>query len=186
MLKNSPSRYGLVSISMHWLTAITIYGLFGLGLYMTDLTYYDAWYNKGPDVHRSIGILLFIVMVARWLWKITNARPEPEPNLKRWEIKLSSWTHSALYLLVFLAIVTGYLISTAKGSSVAVFDWFKVPALFNEVRGMEDIAGKFHYYLSWALVLLSALHVLASIKHHLIDGDNTLIRMLGGKERNKK
>ncbi|WP_426414669.1 cytochrome b [Aestuariirhabdus sp. LZHN29] len=183
MLKNSTSGYGWVSIILHWLSAIAIFGLFGLGLWMTDLGYYDAWYTKGPDLHRSAGLLLFATIVLRWIWRQANPRPLPEPGLKPWEVTSAEWAHRAMYGLLIAISISGYLISTAQGDPIALFNWLQVPALFGEVDGMEDIAGEIHFYLAWTLVALSTVHALAAIKHHLIDGDNTLNRMLGLQPR---
>lgn len=88
-------------------------------------------------------------------------------------------THLLLYVLIFVAIVSGYLISTADGSTIKVFDWFEVPSVTGRIKGMEDTAGLVHYWSTWALVVLAGLHGLAAIKHHLIDRDDTLRRMLG-------
>ena len=76
-LLNSSKDYGLVSILLHWSIAMTIIGLFALGLWMVELDYYDAWYRKAPDLHKSIGILLFIAVALRILWRTGNRRPEP-------------------------------------------------------------------------------------------------------------
>ena len=66
-IRNDRTRYGWLSIGLHWLVAATVIGLFALGLWMVDLGYYDPWYRTGPDIHRSIGILLFAVMLVRLL-----------------------------------------------------------------------------------------------------------------------
>ena len=64
-LRNDPQRFGAIALLFHWLVALAVIGLFALGFYMVDLGYYDPWYRKGPDLHRSIGILLFIAMLLR-------------------------------------------------------------------------------------------------------------------------
>ncbi|MCL6415380.1 cytochrome b [Aestuariirhabdus sp. Z084] len=182
-LGNSSTTYGWPSIVMHWLSAFAVFGLFGLGLWMTDLGYYDAWYQKGPDLHRSIGLLLFMLILFRLSWRQINTIPHPEPGLKSWEALAAEWTHRIMYLLLIIISISGYLISTAKGRPIAVFDWFEVPAMFGEVSGMEEIVGEVHFYAAWTLVSLSALHALAALKHHFVDGDNTLNRMLGIRSR---
>ena len=58
-LKNSTTRFGFIAIAMHWLVALTVFPLFALGWWMTELDYYDSWYKLGPWWHKSIGILLF-------------------------------------------------------------------------------------------------------------------------------
>jgi len=87
--------------------------------------------------------------------------------------------HFLLYVLIFVAMVSGYLISTADGSSISVFDWFEVPSVTGQIKGMEDTAGTVHYWSTWAIVGLAAVHAAGALKHHLLDRDRTLRRMLG-------
>ena len=58
-IRNTSADYGLVTIVNHWVVALAVFGLFGLGFWMVDLSYYDDWYRRGPDIHRSVGILLY-------------------------------------------------------------------------------------------------------------------------------
>ncbi|MBU6953707.1 MULTISPECIES: cytochrome b [unclassified Hahella] len=181
MWKNTQQNYGLIAILLHWLVALVVFGLFGLGLYMTDLSYYDAWYQKAPFIHKSIGMLLLFVIVFRLVWRFINVRPEPEASLSRIEKVASEWAHRLLYLLLIATMIAGYLISTADGRGIDVFGWFEIPALLPPVKGMEDIAGEIHEVLAWTLVGLAVLHALAAIKHHVIDKDKTLMRMFSPK-----
>ena len=75
-------------------------------------------------------------------------------------------------------MISGYLISTADGRPISFFGWFEVPALITGINNQEDIAGDVHFYMAWTLVILASLHGLAAIKHHLIDKDSTLTRMI--------
>ncbi|MGC8121726.1 cytochrome b [Marinobacter sp. VGCF2001] len=177
--RNSEGAYGWVAIVLHWAVAVTVVGLFALGFWMVGLSYYDPWYRQGPDIHRSVGILLFIVMVVRLVWRMLNPAPRPLPNHKRWEIVAAHVAHGLLYVLIFVAMISGYLISTADGSAIHVFDWFSVPSVTGQVKGLEDTAGAVHYWLTWAIVVLAGVHALGALKHHVIDRDSTLRRMLG-------
>ncbi|GGY75529.1 cytochrome b [Marinobacter zhanjiangensis] len=177
-LRNSRRRYGAVGAGLHWLVALAVFGLFGLGYYMVDLTYYDQWYKLAPHIHRSIGILLFAVVVLRLLWRFADTTPSPLDSHSRFEVLSARVAHVFLYLLMLTAMTSGYLISTADGSGVRVFDWFEVPSVTGRIERMEDIAGDVHYWATWALVGLAALHGLAAIKHHMVDRDDTLRRIL--------
>lgn len=178
-LRSTHSRYGLVPIVMHWLAAIAIFGLFFLGDYMVDLGYYDPWYRSAPHLHKSIGVLLFLLMVVRLGWHWLGLTPVPLASHRPWEVRLAHLAHIVLYLLIFVVMVSGYLISTADGSAVAVFSWFEVPSVTGQVKQLEDIAGTVHRWCAWSLVGLAVLHALAAIKHHVIDRDETLRRMIG-------
>ncbi len=177
MLKNTTQRYGLVSIFIHWLTLLTVLGLFGLGLWMTGLDYYHAWYKQAPDLHKSIGFLLLLLTLLRIAWLMLNPKPQPLPNSKRWERITAVSVHGLLYLLLFVVMCSGYLISTADGRSIAVFGGFDIPALPWRFAQQEDIAGKLHEVLAFTLIGVMLLHAAAALKHHFIDRDNTLRRM---------
>ena len=87
--------------------------------------------------------------------------------------------HLALYLLLFSIVISGYLISTADGKAISVFGWFDIPATVANAGAQADLAGSLHLWLAWTVVILSLLHGLMALKHHFIDNDDTLNRMLG-------
>jgi cytochrome b561 len=144
MLRNTPERYGLVTIALHWLVALAVFGLFGLGLWMTGLDYYDPWYKRAPDLHKSIGALLCAVMIMRLVWHIANPRPRPEPTLTTFERTASSLTHALLYGLLFAVMAAGYLISTADGRPLEVFGLCAIPATLVGLPDQADLAGDIH------------------------------------------
>lgn len=178
-LLNNSERYGLIAVILHWLVAIVIFGMVALGTWMVELSYYDSWYRKGPDLHRSVGVLLFGVMVLRLAWRWFNREPQVLPSHSRWEVVTARIVHRLLYVLIFTVMVSGYLISTADGSPVVVFGIFSVPSVTGQIKGMEDIAGDVHFWAAWTLMAVVGLHVLGALKHHLMDRDRTLLRMLG-------
>jgi len=177
-LTNTPKRYGWISILLHWLVALAVIGLYPLGLYMVDLGYYDSGYNFYPHLHRSLGLLLAFVVLVRLTWKLLN----PSPQLlveKSWERLAAKAGHLLLYVLLLTVLASGYLFSTADGRSIQVFDWFSVPAIPWLATRQEDLAGEVHFYAATSLVVLAGIHALAALKHHFIDRNSTLKRMLG-------
>lgn len=178
MWKNSADKFGLVSKLLHWLTAISVFSMFALGYWMVDLTYYSQWYQTAPHWHESIGVVLLIATIFRVVWRFYNAPPQPVVSHSK-SVKLASKiTHVVLYILLFVLMVSGYLISTADGRAIDVFNWFSVFGLGELIENQEDIAGLIHEYLAYTLVTFSLLHGAAAIKHHFIDKDSTLIRMI--------
>lgn len=176
MLKNSTKGYGLIHILLHWISALVVVGLFALGLWMTDLSYYDQWYHKAPGIHKSIGLLLAIATLFRIVWKITQATPTPIGNaLEKVGAKLA---HIGLYILLISIFISGYLISTADGHSIEVFNWFSIPSLGKLFEGQADIAGEIHEWLAFGLIGLAVLHAVAALKHHFINKDDTLKRIV--------
>lgn len=182
--RNSDAQYGWVAIALHWLMAPAIIGLFALGWWMRQLSYYDPWYRQGPELHKSIGILLLGLLLFRLAWKLLNPSPAPEANTPRWQSLAARLAHGAFYLLLLAIMTSGYLISTADGRPIDVFGWFSLPASIHGIANQEDIAGEVHEVLAWSLMALVALHALAALKHHFVDRDETLRKMLGLGARN--
>ena len=183
-MNNTKANYGYITIFLHWLSAISIIGLFALGYYMVDLSYYDQWYKTAPELHKSIGILLFIVMIFRVLWRYIQVSPAHLSSHSDWERKAGKLIHSVLYVLIFMIMISGYLISTADDRGIEVFTFFIVPGFGSFFENQEDIAGLVHQWLAYILIALSLLHAMAAVKHHVINKDNTLNRMIGKREIN--
>lgn len=177
--KNTREQFGFITIVIHWLVALAVYGMFALGLWMVTLSYYDEWYHPAPEIHKSIGCLLFALMFFRMVWRFISPPPKPLSSYSRLTRLSAVGVHLILYIVLFGIMISGYLISTADGQSITIFGWFFVPATLTNLPGQADTAGTIHLYLAWAVVVLSLLHGLAAIKHHVIDGDITLKRMLG-------
>lgn len=176
-LRNDRQGYGLVSVLLHWVMAILIIGLFFLGEYMVDLDYYHPWYQKAPDLHRSLGMLVALLIVFRLGWRLTNSTPEPIG--KRWEQYAAAWLHRLFYALIAAIVISGYLVATADGQALPIFGWFTIPATLSDFENQAEIAGVVHEWLTQILIVLVVLHGLAALKHHFIDRDSTLRRMLG-------
>lgn len=184
-LYNNAEGYGIVAVALHWSFVIVVTGLFALGVWMTSLDYYHEWYKRGPDLHRSIGVLLFMLLLFRVYWRISNPLPEPEPCTPTWQNRIAHWVHLGMYLLLFTMVISGYLISTADGRGVDVFGMFQVPALIElNIENLEDRAGEVHWYLALTLAVMAGIHALAALKHHFIDRDRTLVKMLGKRSPN--
>ncbi|EPB8012941.1 cytochrome b [Pseudomonas aeruginosa] len=143
--RNTSSRYGVFSLFLHWGSALVVFGLFGLGLWMRELSYYDPWYHPAPALHKSIGILLAIALLVRIVWRFVSPPPPAPVNHGPLTRVASKLGHLALYGL----------------------------------PDQADVAGEIHLYLAWALVVFAVLHALAALKHHFVDRDPTLKRMLG-------
>ena len=178
MLLNTKTSYGLVAIGLHWLSAVAVIGLFAVGFWMVDLTYYSEWYKTAPHLHKSIGLLLLLATLVRIFWRLFTAKPEGVVTHKRWEKSVSHITHYALYVLLLVIMFSGYLISTADDRGIWVFDWFEIPSLGAVIDDQADVAGVIHQYAAYSLIALVVLHAVGALKHHFIDKDSTLVRIL--------
>ncbi len=178
-IKNTKKTYGVVSVVLHWLTALFLLAMFVLGLWMVGLDYMDEWYKTAPHIHKSVGVVLVAAVCFRFVWRMSHARPASLPSHKPWEKLTSTVVHYVLYLLIVLMFPTGYFITTAKGQSLHVFNWFSIPAVVDNIRNLEDVAGEIHEIIAYTIIGLVVLHSLGALKHHFLDKDATLKRMLG-------
>ena len=177
MLKNTAEGYGVVTVLLHWVSALVVIGLFVAGVWMVDLTYYSSWYKTAPHIHKSVGILLLLATFFRLLWRLLNPKPVAQSSHKPWEVSVAAIAHAVIYALLLTIMVAGILISIADGRGIWVFNWFEVPGFSAFFDNQADIAGDIHRYLAYCLIALVVLHALGALKHHFIDKDKTLIKM---------
>ncbi|HYD16360.1 MAG TPA: cytochrome b [Hyphomicrobium sp.] len=177
-IRDTSDGYGFVSRLFHWVMALAIVAMFGLGIWMVDLDYYSPYYHSAPELHKSVGILLLIALAARFGWRLANIRPNDD-DLSPVERIAARIVHWGFYPLLLALMVSGYLISTADGRPIEVFGWFDVPSP-GENKGLEKTAGDVHAYLAYAVIVLAVVHAAGAIKHHVIDRGRTLTRMWSG------
>ena len=178
MLLDSNTKFGTISKLLHWLSALVIFALFGVGFWMVDLNYYSEWYRTAPHWHKSIGILLLALTLVRIAWKVITVSPKPISTHSSKTRVVTKLGHLALYGILLIILTSGYLISTADGRAIAVFGWFEVASLGELIANQEDIAGSIHQYAAYSLMAIVGIHILAALKHHFIDKDDTLRRMI--------
>jgi cytochrome b561 len=178
MLKNTKTSFGLISRSLHWLMALLLTGLFAMGLYMTSLGYYDPLYHSLPWWHKSLGLLAFLLLLLRVVWTLSNPRPESLKTHKQWEQRLAHFIQKLFYGLILFIALSGYFISTAKGKGIEFFNLFELSSIIELKEGVVDLLGNAHEIMAISLAVLVVLHALAALKHHFMDKDKTLIRMI--------
>lgn len=172
-------NYSTTQRMIHWLMAFAVVGLFTSGFWMVDLTYYSEWYQVAPHWHQSVGVLVAIFWIIRICTRFIHGTPPPLPNHRVFEKVLAKIVHAFLYSLLLVLFATGYLISTEDGRGIAVFHWFTIPSMGELFKQQADLAGLVHEYVAYLLMLLVLVHALGALKHHFIDKDDTLNRMLG-------
>lgn len=175
-LKNSPNAYGIVAKTFHWLMALAILGLLIVGFIMADMeTSPDKFKLYG--IHKAVGALFLMAVFLRLFWRFINIIPL-SPEIPRWQKLAAHAAHYGLYALMVAMPLSGWLMSSAAGFPVSVFGWFTLPDLIAPDKAMRELMGEVHETLAIAIIALVSLHALAALKHHFIDKDNTLRRML--------
>ena len=175
-IKNSSNHYGLVAIMLHWVMAIIIIGLLCLGLYMTGLPT-SPQKIKFYGWHKEFGALVFMLAALRILWYVANIKPSLSMlnTLERFGARAAHW---ALYGFMFALPLTGWLMSSASGFPVSFFGLFILPDLIAPNDEARHLFAQIHEWLAYGLIAIIILHVLAALKHYLIDRDDILQRML--------
>ena len=177
MAARSPAawRYGTPAIVLHWLLALLITFMTGLGWYMMTVEHEPGgeWYI---DLHKSVGLVVTALVLLRILWRLFH-RPAPLPaNTPRWQAGVSHLTHWLLYGLMIAMPVTGILGASYSRSGLAFFG-LHLPAWVTPDRPAAHQLFELHSTLVWVLVALVVVHVAAALKHLLVDRDDVFRRM---------
>ncbi|MDE2791416.1 MAG: cytochrome b [Paracoccaceae bacterium] len=175
---NSRTRYGAVSKVLHWSIAALMIGLVWLGWWMVGLDYYDSLYSPAFLLHQSFGMTVFGLAVILVLWKRFSRSPSLQPEIPAWQRLAASVMHGLLLLMMILLPVSGFILTTSAGSGVDLFGLWTVPAVMSVSESVRNLADAAHYWASYGLLFLVAVHAGAAIKHQWIDGHGTLRRML--------
>jgi cytochrome b561 len=168
--------YTAVARILHWLTALLVLGLIGLGLWMVGLPigltklYAYAW-------HKWIGLTVLALSVLRLAWRIYRPPPGLPGAITRWERAVAPWSHGMLLVLLLALPVSGWLMSSAGGVSVVWFGLLPLPDLVPRDLALFERLRTLHHWLGWILMALLALHLLAVLRHDVLRRDGIFRRM---------
>jgi len=173
-------RHTIPTRALHWLQAALILGLVALGWWLVGLDYYDRWYNAALFWHRVLGLTVpFIAIAQLAARRRRRLRGAQLPAVgAKWEQRAATAAHRVFFALMFAVPVTGYLISTSAGAAIPLPGGWQLPALAPLPDAARDLAIAAHYWLAYTVAALAALHAAAAFKHHLVDRDPVLRRMV--------
>lgn len=178
-MSGAPARYSGVAIALHWLVAIAVVVTFPLGVYMADLPP-SAGKSGLTAYHKWIGVTVFALMGARLAWRLAH-RPPPLPAaLPPWQRRAAAIAHGGLYALLLAIPLSGWLYSSAAGVPTVYLDRWRLPDLVGENDALAAVLKLAHQSLNFALLALVVVHVAAAVKHHFVERDGLLARMLPG------
>ena len=187
-LENTAQRWGSLSKSLHWLIAVLILALGIVGLTMGE-------FPKTPKyfwiytMHKSIGITVLGLAIVRLLWRYTHKPPALPSNYKRWEQRASHWAHMALYGVMLLLPISGWLHDSAWKDAAThpmqlfgLVPWPRIGWIMSiepaTKEMLHDAFGLLHMVAAYLLYVLWVAHVGGALKHQFIDKDPELQRML--------
>ncbi|WP_341930816.1 cytochrome b [Methyloversatilis discipulorum] len=173
-------RYTRTAMSLHWLIALMLFGMFGFGLYMVELPL-SPQKLKFYSYHKWAGVTVFLLVLARLAWRITHRPPALPAGMPAWQVTAAKAGHHLLYLLMVIVPLSGWLMSSAKGFQTVWFGVLPLPDLLAKDEALGEALLLTHRLLNWFFMLVVAGHVVAALKHHFIDRDGLLSRMLPGR-----
>jgi cytochrome b561 len=189
-LGNTSTRYGGVARTLHWLIAALIVVQYVLAqvaeaagddraVHPAAALVQLAWLAR----HKSVGLTIFALVLVRLAWR-WHAPPPPLPvTMPRWQTIVAKLTHFAFYALLLLLPISGLVMSAAANFPVSYFGWFTIPNLVAPDESLKKTMEETHEMLFDALVVLAVVHIAAALKHHLVDRDDVLSRMLPWSRR---
>lgn len=170
-------RYSTVSLTLHWLTAVAV--LAQILLIAAGDAAQQADARVFRDLHKSVGLSILVLTLARIAWRLANPALPPPPGTRSWEKWAAKAAHVLLYAVLLILPLSGWLASSAAGREILWFglvDWPLLP-----IGGGREAAGQMmdiHRATVKGLYVLLVLHVLAALKHQFVDRDNVLHRMI--------
>jgi len=177
MLRNTPDRFGLLAKSFHWLTLALLIGSFTLAFSMTGLPLSPRKLQL-YSWHKWFGVTIFLVAILRLGWRLANPVPRPPATMPRWQRRAAAASHAALYTLMIVMPLTGWIMSSALNLPVVYLGLIYLPSPFGVDRELGEGMLHVHRALAWALLTLVSIHVLAAFYHHTVLRDDVLRRML--------
>jgi cytochrome b561 len=178
------TTYTAIAKLLHWGMALVLAGLIALGFVMTNLPLspeklqYYAW-------HKWAGVSVFVLVWLRLVWRVLNPPPAYPRTMSPLIKGVAHWGHTVLYGLMIVIPVSGWLMSSAKGVPTVWFGVLPLPDLLEKDKALGHFLKAVHEALNYLLLLLLAGHVAAALKHHWIEKDDILNRMLPRRSKPK-
>lgn len=171
-------KYTKTAILLHWLMALLIGATFALGLTMVEIHGVTPTKLQYFSWHKWLGVTILGLACVRLLWRLTHATPAYPNIMPEWQKKIAGLLHGFLYAMFFSVPLAGYFYSLAAGVPVVYLGIFPLPVMMAPNPELKPILKELHEALSWLLMSGTSLHVLAALKHHFIDHDDVIKRII--------
>ncbi|WP_298775551.1 cytochrome b [uncultured Shewanella sp.] len=182
-MKDTKAKFSSLTLSLHWIIAVFFICLLSVGFYMTNYNAFALY-----PIHKSIGILLFVFILWRVIWRYMNGWPIPANQYSKLERSISKCIHWLLIIGILLMPISGMLMSAGSGHGLYIFGFELFPANLDAIgkavpisASVGELGEDIHGAVANIMVAAISLHIIGALKHHFIDKDNTLSRMLGKK-----
>lgn len=179
MLKNTADSYGSVTKTLHWLIALLVIGMLIFGFILDGMPK-GSMKDTLIGLHKSVGMTVLLLMVIRLSWRFINPQPVLPITIPRWEQRAARGLHFLLYIVLFAMPVSGWVMSSLGGHPVMFWNIFNaaLPVVPNKTWAHNFFT--LHAVIAWIIIGFLILHIAAAFKHHFIEKNNVLRRMLPG------
>lgn len=184
-LRNTENAYGAVALTFHWLIALAVLTMFGVGFYMDWLPKSDPLVYTLFQFHKSLGLSILILVVLRLLWRAGNPTPRLPEHMPAWERFAATAAHYALYAALFALPLSGWVMVSASPYNIPTMFWGVIewPHLgfvntSPDKQAWEEAAETVHKIVVWAALGTIGLHAAAALRHHFLLKDEVLARMV--------
>ena len=171
-------RYTKTAMLLHWLIALLIVSGFIMGLVMTSIPGFTPSKLRYFSWHKWLGVTVLALAALRLLWRLFNQPPAHPAHMPAWQNHAADAMHWALYFLIFAVPMSGYLYTLSAGVPVVYLGLWEMPVFMAPNPELKPLLREIHYWLDMTMAALVIAHAGAALKHHLIDRDNVLKRML--------
>lgn len=164
---------------LHWVTAVLVLAMIPIGIIMAN-----EWGGEAQDflydLHRSTGMLLLVLVLIRLAYRLTHPPaplPQDLPFIQRFGAEAVHW---ALYALLVLQPIIGWIATSAYRAPIRFFWLLEVPPIWREDRAFSDQMFALHRLMGYTIAALLCLHIGAALFHHFVRRDRVLMRMVTG------
>jgi cytochrome b561 len=178
-----PARYTSTAIFLHWLIALVLLGQFAFGLFLEDIPRGTPARGYYVNLHKSTGILIGLLILARIAWRLTHTPPPLPPAMPGWQKLAARLSHVVLYLCMLALPLSGYLASNFSKHGVKFFNTVHWQAWGPDDKAVYSLLNQTHKLAALVLAIFVVLHLLAVIKHMVVDRDGLLLRMWPARAR---
>jgi cytochrome b561 len=176
-LKNTATSYGSTTKFFHWTVALCVIALLIVGFMMDDIQN-KALKMQVYNLHKLLGLTVLILMLSRLVWRLLNIQPGYPASVPRWEQRAARSVHDLLYLTLIIMPLSGWIMSTAAGHPPYLGSYLIKAPFISVSQSTAQFFNNLHSAFAWIIPGLISIHIAAAIKHHLIDKNNVLLRML--------
>jgi len=180
-LLNSPARYGALSIAMHWLMVLLIAAVYACVELHEAFPKGSALRDGLVTWHNMLGLTVFVLVWARLAIRAWGATPLITPPPVAWQMRVARGVHVALYAVMIIAPLLGWLVLSARGKPIPFFG-LELPALIGPNKALGRTIKEVHEFVATTGYFLIGGHALAALFHHYVIRDNTLTRMLPNRD----